>query len=208
MVIIQNFLRSMEVLFSIEYRIPPLIIDRVFNWIFTVIWVISVYYFIEDPILHSYPTRTLWCVSFALLPPFSLSSCPTGILCPWKVFISFHVCYTHSPCAKLVPHFWWGDVIHPVTLTNVDAMAPQFTSPYFRHDSWSISTTPLIIVHGIHIFSPQRSLPHCNMKFKGIEKRLGEVMSPVHAGEKTGYLKPYVNIRQQEEYAVQYIAQD
>ena len=38
---------------------------------------------------------------------------------------------------KWVPHFWGGDVIHLVTLTNADAMATQFLSPYFSHDSWS-----------------------------------------------------------------------
>ena len=70
MFIIQNFLKSKYVIFSVEYIIPPLIINGVFNWIFPVLQVISVYYYIIDPLLHIYPTRTLWCVSFALFPPF------------------------------------------------------------------------------------------------------------------------------------------
>ena len=50
------------------------------------------------------------------------------------------------------------------------------------------STTPPRIVHGIHIFLPQQSLLHCHMKFKGIEKRLEEVISPVQDEARKGYL--------------------
>ena len=51
-------------------------------------------------------------------------------------------------------------------------------------------TTPLIIVHGIHIFPHQISLPHSNMNFKGIDNQLGEVMSPVQSETRAVYLNP------------------
>ena len=70
------------------------------------------------------------------------------------------------------------------------------------------STTPPIIVHGIHIFLPQKSLPHLNMKFKWIGKQILEVMSPVHAEVRTGYLKPNVDAREQGEPAGENIAQE
>ena len=66
----------MEVLFSVEYIIPLLIIYRVFNWLFTVLWVISIYYCIGDPLLHLYPTSTLRCVSFEFFTPFFTVSIP------------------------------------------------------------------------------------------------------------------------------------
>ena len=37
MFIIKNLFNSMEVIFSVEYIIPLLIIDRLFNWVFPVI---------------------------------------------------------------------------------------------------------------------------------------------------------------------------
>ena len=37
MFIIKNLFNSMEVIFSVEYIIPPLIIDGLFNWVFPVI---------------------------------------------------------------------------------------------------------------------------------------------------------------------------
>ena len=63
----------------------------------------------------------------------------------------------------------------------------------------TFSTTPPIIVHGIYILPPQRSLPCRNMKFKGIDKRLVEVMPLVHAEARTGYLDPIPEVREQEE---------
>ena len=74
MVIIQNFLNSMEVILTVEYIITPLIIGGVFHWIFTFLRVIYVHYCIGDPLLNLYPTITLWCVSYALISPFSLAS--------------------------------------------------------------------------------------------------------------------------------------
>ena len=132
----------MEVLFSVEYIIPPLIIDGVSNFLFPGIWAISACYWIVDHLLHIHPTKKLWCVYFPLFPPFSLSAFPTDVPRHWQGFISFNVCSPYPPCAKWVTHFWGGYVINPVTLTNVDAMAPQFSSPYFCHDSWSISHNP------------------------------------------------------------------
>ena len=46
------------------------------------------------------------------------------------------------------------------------------------------------------------------MKFKGIEKRLGEAISPVHAEARTGYLNPNIDIREQGYFAGKYLAQD
>ena len=57
-------------LFSVEYIIPPLITNRVFNLIFPVLLVIAAYYCIGDPLLNIYPNRTLRCVYFASFPPF------------------------------------------------------------------------------------------------------------------------------------------
>ena len=93
--------------------------------------------------------------------------------------------------------FFGGDVIHPVTLSNADAMSPQFSSPYFFMIVGPFYTTPQIIVHGIHIFPSQKSLTYSKMKFKGIEKRLGEVISPFHAEARTGYLNPKIDVREQ-----------
>ena len=97
MVIIQSFLKSIEALFSVEYIIPPLIIYGVFNWLFPVIWVISVYYCIGNPLFHIFSISTLWCVSFALFPPFSMSVCPTDVPHPWQGFVSFYVFSPHTP---------------------------------------------------------------------------------------------------------------
>ena len=69
------------------------------------------------------------------------------------------------------------------------------------------TSTP-IIFHGIHIISPKWSLPHYNMKFKRVDKRLGEVMSPVHAEARTGYLNPNVNVMEHRESAGKYLAQE
>ena len=109
-----------------------------FNWIFPVLWVISVYFFIVNPLFHIYPTSTLGCVTFALFPPYSLLEFPTDVPYPWQGFISINVCSPYPPCAKWVPLFLVGDATHLVTLTNADAMAPHFYSSYFCHDSWSI----------------------------------------------------------------------
>ena len=87
----------MEVLFSVEYIITPFIIDGVFNWLFPVLWVMSVYYCIGDPLLNIYPTSTLRCVSFALFLPFSLSAWPIDVPRPWQRIVSFQVCSTYSP---------------------------------------------------------------------------------------------------------------
>ena len=48
-----------------------LIIDGVFNRIFPVMSVVSVYYCIGNPLLHIYPTSTLWWFYFSLLSPFN-----------------------------------------------------------------------------------------------------------------------------------------
>ena len=82
----------MEVLLSTEYTTPSFVVDGLFNWIFPILWVISVHYCIGDPILHIHPTSTFWCVSFELFSSFSLTACPTNILCPWKLFVLFRVC--------------------------------------------------------------------------------------------------------------------
>ena len=97
MVNIQKFINSMEVLFSVEYITPPLIIYGVFNWLFTLLWLTSVYYFIGDHILQLYPTSTFWCVCFELYAPFSLASFQTDVLHHWKGFVSFHICPTYPP---------------------------------------------------------------------------------------------------------------
>ena len=47
-----------------------MIINGFFNCLFSFLWVISVHYCILDSLFHLYPTSTLWCVSFALFPPF------------------------------------------------------------------------------------------------------------------------------------------
>ena len=120
----------------------PLKINRVSNWLFTLLWVISTFYYIVDPRLHIHPTRTIRFVSFALFRPFSLSSLPTDIPRPWQGFILFHIFSPYLPCAKWVPRFGGGDIINPVTFTNEDAMAPQWSSPYFCHDIWSIFHHP------------------------------------------------------------------
>ena len=46
-----NLLNGMEVLFSVEYIISPLIIEGVFNCFFPVLLVIYVYYCIGKPLL-------------------------------------------------------------------------------------------------------------------------------------------------------------
>ena len=97
MVNIQNFLKSMQMLFSVEYIIPLLIIDFVSIWLFPGLWVISVYYCIVDPILHLYHTSSLWCISFVLFPPLSLSARPTDVPCPWQGFVSFQVFSSYPP---------------------------------------------------------------------------------------------------------------
>ena len=56
---------------------------------------------------------------------------------------SYHFAFSpHPPCAKVVLRILGGDVIHPVTLTNADFMAPTFSSPYFCRDSWFIFHHP------------------------------------------------------------------
>ena len=95
MVIIQNLLKSTEVLFSVEYIIPPLIIDGVFAWLFPIIWVISMYYYIVDLLFYIHPTITLQCVSFTVFTPFSLTEFTTDIQRLWQGFISFHVRYPY-----------------------------------------------------------------------------------------------------------------
>ena len=61
-------------------------------------------------------------------------------------------------------------------------------------------TTPTIIVHGLHIFISQQSLPHRKIKFKWIEKRPVELMSLVHAEASTGYLNPSFDFREQGDF--------
>ena len=46
------------------------------------------------------------------------------------------------------------------------------------------------------------------MKFKGIEKRLREVMYLVHAEARTGYLNPNIDAREQGNYLGKYITQE
>ena len=55
------------------------------------------YYCIDNPLLHIYPTRTLRCVSFALVTIFLPSECSTDVPHPWQGFVSFHVCYSYCP---------------------------------------------------------------------------------------------------------------
>ena len=67
------------------------------------------------------------------------------------------------------------------------------------------SATPPIIVHGIHIITSHISLPHRNMKFIGIDNRLGEVMSPVQAEASKRYQDPNIDVREQGESAGKYL---
>ena len=92
--------------------------------------------------ITSIPHQLTLVCPLCIIYPFSLPACPNDVPPPWQVFISFHVCSPYPPCAKLVPHFFRGDVFHPITLTNEDYMAPQFSSPYFSHASWSIFHHP------------------------------------------------------------------
>ena len=174
MVIILNFLNIMEDIFSVEYIIPSLIIDRVFNWLLPVIWVVSVHYCIVGPLLHLYPTIALWCVPFALFLPFSLPACPTDVPRPLQVFVSFHVCSPYPPCAKWVPFSFWGEILFtPLHLLMKIIWHHNFPPPILVMLVGPFSTTPLIIAHGIHIFAPQQSPSHRNIKFKGVEKQFG-----------------------------------
>ena len=196
MVIIQHLLNSMEVLFSVKCIIPSLIVDILFNWIFPILWVMSVHYWIGNPLLHIYPLAHFAFFLCIIHPLFTVSipnwhstslarihiisrllSLPplqqmryTLLLGGGGVFILLH----------LPIHIIWHHNFPPLIFVII--VGP-------------ISTTPLIIIHGIHISPPQKSLPHINIKFKGIEKRLGEVMSPVHYDVGAGYLNLSINTR-------------
>ena len=115
---------------------------------------ISVYYCIGEPLFHLYPTRTLRCVSFEFFPLFhcqhaQLTFCALGkYLCHFTFFFP-------DPLVPNECHAFGEEVSNPVTLTNVDAMAPKVSPLIFVVVVGPISATPLIIVHGIHIFLHQ-----------------------------------------------------
>ena len=121
-----------------------LIIDRVFNWIFTVLLVIYVYYYIGDHILYLYPTTTLQCVYFLSLTPFPMSAHPTDILLPWKVFVSFHVCYPY-------PHFY----LPRFCVNSFRTFSPPL---HTKHDmnSLKIHTISFLFLPTIYLFLPPK----------------------------------------------------
>ena len=200
MVIFQNFLKSMEVIFSIEYIIPPLIIDRVFNRIFPVLSVISVYYCIGCLTFHIYPTSTLQCLFLYCFPPFHCQNAQLKFCVFIKDFYHFASVLPKPLAPNQCHYFEGGGLLILLHLPMQMLWHRNFPFLIFSMIDGPFSTTPTIIVHGIHIFTPQRSLPHRNMKFKWIQKRLAEFMSPFHAETRTGYLYPKVNVREQRYY--------
>ena len=140
---IQNCLKSMEVLFLVEYIITLLIINGVFNCLYIVLWCLYMYCWIGNPLLRIYPTSTLWCISFALFTPFSLSAFPTDVPHPWKGLISFHLCFS-------LPHFFYSPLFF------VHSPYPFWPTLHIKHDIPSIKThtTSLLFLPVTYLFVP------------------------------------------------------
>ena len=89
------------------------------------------------------PTEHFGVFTLHYLPPFQCQhdQLTFHILGKYSYYFTY---FLQTTLRQMSSTFWGGGrgVIHPVTLTNADDMAPQFSSSYFWHDSWSIFHFP------------------------------------------------------------------
>ena len=149
MVIIQNFLKSMEVLFSVEYIIPPLIIDGVLMVLLCSMSYICVLLHWQSSIAYKTHQNTSMCF-ICIIPPFSLSEWPTDVPRPCKIFVIFNV-LSLPPLRQIgVTLFFGGGGLITLLHLRMNILWHQTTPPLiFVIIVGPFYTIPIIIVQEI-----------------------------------------------------------